>query len=143
MRENDGHTTARDWFWPVLVMLMIFAASSQSHVAGPPIAGFDKVAHFFAYGLLGTLLARVPAFARVPWGVFAAVALASLYGVSDEFHQSFTPGRSVDAMDWLADTSGAALAVLTYRRWRGYRRLLESPLPANARVDLPAVGSSD
>jgi VanZ family protein len=55
-----------------------------------------------------------------------ALSLASLYGATDEFHQSFVPGRSADVLDWLADTLGAALgasaagaATLALRRPRG------------------------
>ena len=44
--------------------------------------------------------------------VWLATSIASLYGISDEFHQSFVPGRTPDVVDWLADTSGALLAVL-------------------------------
>jgi VanZ family protein len=32
-----------------------------------------------------------------------------LYGVSDEFHQYFVPGRSVEALDVLADALGGLL----------------------------------
>lgn len=38
-----------------------------------------------------------------------AVALASLYGVTDELHQLFVPGRMCDPADWLTDTLGATL----------------------------------
>jgi VanZ family protein len=50
-----------------------------------------------------------------------AVLLASLYGVSDEAHQAFVPGRSADAVDWLADTVGA-LAAVTLLYLRQHRR---------------------
>lgn len=50
-----------------------------------------------------------------------AVLLASLYGVSDEVHQAFVPGRSADLLDWLADTAGAAVAVSLVRLWAGRR----------------------
>ncbi len=35
--------------------------------------------------------------------------LSSLYGIIDEVHQSFTPGRCAGADDWIADTIGAAV----------------------------------
>ncbi len=54
-----------------------------------------------------------------------AALIASLYGGFDEVRQSFTPGRSVELADWLADTLGAWVAVLVYARWHSYRRLLE------------------
>ena len=45
-----------------------------------------------------------------PWLLLAvAVVLASLYAVTDEFHQSFVPGRMCDPADWLTDTLGAML----------------------------------
>ena len=53
--------------------------------------------------------------------ILATVALAfcSLYGWSDEWHQSFVPGRYSSISDWLADTIGAALSIgllLHYRK---------------------------
>jgi VanZ family protein len=38
-----------------------------------------------------------------------AVVIGSLYGGTDEFHQSFVPGRTADPLDWVADTLGVAL----------------------------------
>ena len=43
-----------------------------------------------------------------PWRTFAIVALViSIFGAVDEWHQQFIPGRSMDAHDWIADTTGA------------------------------------
>ena len=109
--------------------MTIFMASGRSQVAAPDINGIDKVAHFFVFGLLATLVARVPAVAN--WrllGIWSAVVLVSTYGITDEFHQSFTPGRSVEFADWLGDTAGAALGVFVYAKWRFYRTALELPL---------------
>ncbi|CAN5826345.1 VanZ family protein [soil metagenome] len=69
----------------------------------------DKLAHGTAFGVLGALL--YAASGRV--GV--ALGLATLYGVSDELHQSFVPGRSSDLFDLLADTLGAALFIFLVR----------------------------
>ena len=33
--------------------------------------------------------------------------IVSIYGIIDEFHQSFTPGRDATISDWIADTLGA------------------------------------
>jgi VanZ family protein len=38
-----------------------------------------------------------------------SVALAFLYGATDEFHQSFTPGRGPKFTDVLIDTFGATI----------------------------------
>ncbi|MDP2136344.1 MAG: VanZ family protein, partial [Candidatus Didemnitutus sp.] len=106
---------------------MIFAASGRGEIAGPPILGFDKVAHFFVFGLLATLVVRNGFAARRAW---MAVALVSAFGASDEWHQSMTPGRAMQLADWVADTLGAAVAVAAYAGWPLYRRVLEIPLAA-------------
>ena len=69
----------------------------------------DKLAHGTAFGVLGAFLYMASGRARV------ALVLAVLYGASDELHQGFVPGRSVDALDLLADTLGAALFVFFVR----------------------------
>ena len=43
--------------------------------------------------------------------------MAAAYGVSDEFHQSFVPMRSVEAMDVVADTVGASFAAFALYAW--------------------------
>ena len=40
--------------------------------------------------------------------VIGAVLIASLYGVSDEYHQRFVPGRMFDVLDMVADALGAS-----------------------------------
>ena len=75
----------------------------------------DKVEHFTAYGGFALTLLWALSGGRlsaVSWGgALAAVAVASMYGVTDELHQYFVPGRSCDVLDWVADTSGAAIGV--------------------------------
>ena len=47
-----------------------------------------------------------------------ALLITAAYGAFDEFHQSFTPTRSVDIFDWLADAAGGTLAFLACLRHR-------------------------
>ena len=122
----------RKALWPVLVAAPIFFALSQSHVAAPHITNIVKVAHFSVYGLLATLLVRL---GRGPRAVWLALLATSLYGASDEWHQYFVPGRSCEFGDWVADTTGAALAIALYRLWPWYRTRLESPLRRSDRGD--------
>ena len=44
----------------------------------------------------------------------AAVILAALYGLSDEIHQAFVPGRMADPWDWMADGFGAAIGAAAW-----------------------------
>ena len=86
----------------------------------------SPVGHFTEYLLLGAALANALRFTS--WTAFeknavahpagmlgdcptplVALIFSSLYGVSDEFHQIFTPSRSCDPMDWLVDTCAAAI----------------------------------
>ncbi len=113
----------RRWAYPVAVATLVFIASSRSAVeSGIHVANFDKVVHFSVYGLLGTLVLRALGGQRWGWAIVAV----SLFGVSDEIHQHFTPGRSTELADWVADTLGATVAVTGYRQWAWYRDRLET-----------------
>lgn len=94
----------------VVWMAVIFALSSLPGSAVP--GTFGSFGHFVLYFVLGGLyFLALPASSR-PWLAFGlAIALASVYGVTDEFHQSFVPGRMPDVMDWAVDTLGALTAV--------------------------------
>jgi VanZ family protein len=52
--------------------------------------------------------------------LWLAVVITSFIGMSDEFHQHFTPGRSVDFFDWVADTTGALIYFFLYSRLKFY-----------------------
>lgn len=132
-------SSRRAWLWPVLVAAMIFLASSRSRIAAPAVTGTDKVGHFAVYGLFATLVVRLIARRQFAW---VAVVIASAYGISDEWHQSFTPGRSVELNDWVADTSGAVLAVGLYALWPWYRRLLEAPIARQRRIENRAAAAT-
>ncbi len=122
-----GRLRTPAWLWgPVaLQMALIFAASSIPDLQGLPGGMSDKSGHGLGYALLGAVLLRALAGGRIvgiTWGrAAAAIALATLYGASDEIHQAFVPGRSPDAFDVLADCLGAVAAVAAggLARWWG------------------------
>jgi VanZ family protein len=70
----------------------------------------DKILHIAAYTLLGLLFFRALATGRLAdnrnMSLIFSILFAGLYGLSDEFHQSFVPGRSAEAADALADLIG-------------------------------------
>ncbi len=93
---------------------LLFWLSSQSTLPSAVFLfdGIDKFFHAGAYGVLALLVwLALPRGGGRTRRVVLALALASVYGVSDEVHQHWVPGRTTDVFDWLADTSGAALAV--------------------------------
>jgi VanZ family protein len=124
----------RAWV-PALVWAgLIFWLSSRSQLPSPRLPHIDKVEHATAYAVLAWLAARGLRSAAADPGW--AVALASLYGVSDEIHQAFVPGRSPDVLDWAADTAGALLALYLFHRLRARRaaalsELASAPEPAH------------
>ena len=95
------------------MLLVIFAASSIPNLTRLPGDISDKSGHSIGYAMLGGLILRALAGGRlsgVTWPrCIAAIVLATLYGVSDEFHQLFVPGRSADRYDVLADSVGASI----------------------------------
>jgi len=96
--------------YPVLAALwatVIFVASSQpGGVVGLP-SPWDKLAHLLTYAVLAWLLRK----SGLPF--FWAATLAIFYGASDEWHQSFVPGRFCDAADLLADSIGAVVGAFS------------------------------
>ena len=95
-------------------MTIIFIASSIPDVGPLPGGVSDTSGHSLGYAILGALLLRALAGGRmsgVTWKTaLATLVLATLYGVSDEFHQWFVPNRTPDVFDVLADAIGAAAA---------------------------------
>jgi VanZ family protein len=112
---------------PVGVMAGIFFLSHQpgETLPLPALPGLDKLAHFAVYGLLAATLIRAcsPAMRQVrPCRVVAiAILWCMLYGLTDEFHQYFIPGRSVSFQDIMADTLGALVVsvgwLFVHRTW--------------------------
>lgn len=100
----------RAWGPPLAWAAAIFWASSRPSVGIHLVGGLDKVVHFGVYAVLGALLARAWTW---PPGVIAA---GWLYGLSDEFHQTFVPGRTAEAADWIADALGVMVGLFLYRR---------------------------
>jgi VanZ family protein len=101
-------------------MAIIFGLSSISQTPAL-VGGVDKSLHAALYAGLSALIVRALAggwHRRPTIGiVVAAILIAAAYGVSDEVHQSFVPMRSVEAMDVVADTVGAAVAAFALYAW--------------------------
>jgi VanZ family protein len=101
-------------------MALIFYLSSFQRAPLPDNVS-DKLAHMGAYAVLGVLVVlglagRLPV--RLTWRLaVSAVLVTTLYGVSDELHQMFVPGRSADVFDVVADAGGAIAAVGVCGLW--------------------------
>lgn len=74
-----------------------------------------KTAHFSIYTMLGILTTNfmITIKNKEMYQIFIyALIFCAFYAVTDEFHQSFIPGRSAEIRDVLIDFSGALVGVL-------------------------------
>jgi VanZ family protein len=124
----------RIWYPSILMMILIFIMSSfaaadsdrQSGLivnaltfAFPELKdiGFlvnivRKTAHFIEYAIFGFFTAR--AFKLSNSSPFFAIIFCGIYAATDEYHQTFTPGRSGEVGDVFLDTAGATFGAFIY-----------------------------
>lgn len=121
-----------DWLWknyrvPILWAAVLFIQSSIPDF-DPPVRltnWDDKWAHLLIYMPLGFFLMRsltqTRGGASTTLLFLLAAGIGALYGVFDEVHQHFVPGRHMDWRDAVADGLGVVLGSWLYLRVR--RRL--------------------
>ena len=106
--------------------LLIFAFSAIPDLSSGLQCDFPlrKAGHMAEYGVLFALVRRACAGsgARLAPAAWSAAAFALLYAASDEWHQSFVPGRRGAAADVAIDMTGVILwRVLEALRGRALR----------------------
>ncbi len=123
--RHPGSWLAGFIVWFAVLWLLSSSTGHQTYL--PPADHLDKLAHFGYFfgggGLLCAFLYRLRS-ERPRWRciIFLTVLILAGIGALDEWHQSFTPGRSGnDPYDWLADFLGATTGALTFKRF--HRRL--------------------
>jgi VanZ family protein len=104
-------------YWLPVIVLALAIYIQSAYPASESLDSLpygDKLVHAVVYGVMAFLFARaMNSHARwrgrpIPlWTT--AVAVTVLYGLSDEWHQSFVSVRTADALDLLADGIGAVL----------------------------------
>jgi VanZ family protein len=119
MKPLTWHDWLRAWAPALLWAIVIFRLSAipGDQLPPSPFWNFDKLIHGGVYGMLGGLswwgarrtFARARSLAQL---VAIATTLTAVYGITDELHQSFTPHRSPDPFDVMADTAGGLIGAL-------------------------------
>lgn len=105
------------WLPAVIWASVIFTFSSFSTVKTTDFFIGDfllkKTAHIMEYGIFATLVYRALVNSKIEKkkAMWYAVIVALLYGISDEFHQSFIYGRTATLRDVLIDTTGAIIFI--------------------------------
>ncbi|MGB5260819.1 MAG: VanZ family protein [Gammaproteobacteria bacterium] len=107
---------------------LIYYLSSQPSIDITPVFEHqDKLLHLAAYAVLGFFGMGAMQVSTSGYRVsqlLMVATLTGLYGLLDEYHQSFVPGRNASVLDVLADCTGAMLgAGLAFLlvRWLAYR----------------------
>jgi len=119
-------------YWlPVLVVLAgisYLSSIPQDDLPSFNFPGLDKIVHLLMYSFLSFTFGRAftyPIRHETEWTHYRprlvlGIIFTALYGIIDEWHQSFVPGRAVEILDWVADITGAfvgAAIVWFYRAW--------------------------
>lgn len=139
MVEDNKKQRKTLWIAPLLWMSVIFYFSHQPGKESTQVSGWitnlldnvadflnlnitgyhlhllvRKGAHFTEFAILGILLfvAIYSTRKKLLSSFIAALTAGALYGVIDEVHQYFIPGRSCQIGDMLIDASGVLFAVL-------------------------------
>jgi VanZ family protein len=121
------------WLPPIAWAGFIFFVSAQ------PKETFEKLGlsglllsiagHLVVYFVLMSLLVlafRFGSNAPQKWAYALSFLLLALYGLSDEYHQSFVPGRTATIVDWIVDLIGAGMAGIVIFRWEKRRKISKS-----------------
>ena len=109
----EGTPARYRWLAVVAWMAVIFFLSAQPDLPHPGSGWLDLLissgAHVLVFGVLAWLLAW--ALDQRRRGLGLALAVALVYALSDEFHQSFVPGRHPDPLDLVCDAAGALIGL--------------------------------
>ncbi|MDW7711749.1 MAG: VanZ family protein [Deferrisomatales bacterium] len=117
MQEPDragarGRGISARWVAAAAALAYMGAIFALSHTSHPPIPAFfhgwsDKALHAVQYAPLAFLWGA--AFRGSPGRrALLGWVVAGVFGLTDELHQGFVPGRHASVLDWIADLAGAA-----------------------------------
>lgn len=101
----------------VIYWIVLFTGTTLPGKSVPKVSVSDKVKHLVAYFILATLVSLTLHFQEKVRKFKEKIVLWTLiivgtYGILDELHQLFVPGRNCELLDWLADMTGSIIAVM-------------------------------
>jgi hypothetical protein len=105
------------WAVTILIGAAIFYISSLSFAYGPAVVGGSlnsMLYHLSAFFFFAFFLAITLTKGKNKKMIVLAVVLAVVYGISDELHQFFVPGRCMALSDVFLDTTGIVFAAMLY-----------------------------
>jgi hypothetical protein len=125
-RVSNIYSPIFPWFekyWFVSLLIALFFAGLIFYISSIPESGFPaglgikaKLYHIGIYALLAFFLSLAIIRGKInnKYLIIIALLLATAYGISDELHQFFVPGRHCTIRDVFIDTTGVLIAVVFY-----------------------------
>lgn len=109
------------WLPVVVWAALIFIGSSNVPDDIPDtFQHADKLMHFAEYAVLGFLMLRAMSYSVPGWGMsrlrLITLIIVMCYGISDELHQHFVPGRMAELADLISDGLGAYVGQLLFKK---------------------------
>lgn len=101
------------FIWASIIFLFSSSPTGTASHFDPIDFVIKKTAHLVFFGIFSLLFYRGLIFSGVGskkagyWAILATF----IYGITDEFHQSFTPGRDPTIRDVIIDTIGAGVTI--------------------------------
>lgn len=112
------------WIITIVIAGVIFYISSLTFAKGYGKGGSINATlyHIFAFFFLAFFLLISLIKGENKKLLLIGIVIGILYGISDEFHQSFVPGRYSSFGDVLLDVIGILFASLSYNISLNYRK---------------------
>ncbi|MBN1526517.1 MAG: VanZ family protein [Candidatus Omnitrophica bacterium] len=108
-------------------LIYLFSSMPGSKLPKVDIPNIDKIVHFLEYFIFSLLLMRALVNSTKSFNLTALIILSimitSLYGISDEWHQSFVAGRMSDLYDYLTDSIGSITGAFLYMYMHVYEKI--------------------
>jgi len=107
----------------ILYSVLIFGISSipQTKLPRLDILNFDKLNHLIEYTFYAMTLFLAFSNAKsekiIKNASLLTILTGLLFGITDEIHQLFVPGREFSMFDYAADTFGILLGVFVYTKF--------------------------
>ena len=101
----------RIFLFSYAVLILIISSTPSSDLPKTWLLQYDKVIHFFEYFIFGILAIKSMKVvtARI---VIVLIPFGILFGMLDEYLQSFISGRYSSGLDVLSDTLGFAVGLI-------------------------------
>ena len=117
------------WIITLIIVVMIFYISSiefEPSVPGGGISIYPTLYHIVAFFFLALFLSISMVRGKNTGLFFLVIILSVTYGISDELHQFFVPGRNTSISDVFLDSVGIVFAIISYFIYIEYRKRIKT-----------------